>query len=62
MLFGSTLSMWLVWAADLVWPGNIGHGIVPVPDVADAGTRHLVDGHVFGFLGGVASARMRYRR
>jgi membrane associated rhomboid family serine protease len=29
MLFGSTLSMWLVWAADLVYPGNIGHGIVP---------------------------------
>ena len=29
MLFGSTLSMWLVWAADLVWPGTIGHGIVP---------------------------------
>jgi len=29
LLFGSTLSMWLVWAADLVWPGNIGHGIVP---------------------------------
>jgi membrane associated rhomboid family serine protease len=29
MLFGSTLSMWLIWAADLVWPGTIGHGIVP---------------------------------
>jgi membrane associated rhomboid family serine protease len=29
MLFGSTLSMWLVWAADLVYPGNNGHGIVP---------------------------------
>jgi membrane associated rhomboid family serine protease len=28
-LFGSTLSMWLVWAVDLVVPGNIGHGIVP---------------------------------
>jgi membrane associated rhomboid family serine protease len=25
----STLSMWVVWAADLVWPGQIGHGIVP---------------------------------
>jgi membrane associated rhomboid family serine protease len=21
--------MWFVWAADLVWPGTIGHGIVP---------------------------------
>lgn len=21
--------MWLVWAADAVWPGTIGHGIVP---------------------------------
>jgi membrane associated rhomboid family serine protease len=29
MLFGSTLSMWVVWATDLVWPGTIGHGIVP---------------------------------
>lgn len=29
LLLGSTLSMWLVWAADLVWPGNIGHGIIP---------------------------------
>jgi membrane associated rhomboid family serine protease len=29
LLIGSTLSMWLVWAADLVWPGDIGHGIVP---------------------------------
>lgn len=29
MLLGSTLSMWFVWAADLVWPGTIGHGIVP---------------------------------
>ena len=29
MLFGSTLSLWLIWAADLVWPGTIGHGIVP---------------------------------
>jgi membrane associated rhomboid family serine protease len=29
LLLGSTLSMWLVWAADLVWPGTIGHGIVP---------------------------------
>jgi membrane associated rhomboid family serine protease len=29
LLLGSTLSMWFVWAADLVWPGNIGHGIVP---------------------------------
>jgi membrane associated rhomboid family serine protease len=28
-LLGSTLSMWFVWAADLVWPGTIGHGIVP---------------------------------
>jgi membrane associated rhomboid family serine protease len=29
LLIGSTLSMWLVWAADLVWPGDLGHGIVP---------------------------------
>jgi len=29
LLLGSTLSMWLVWAADLVVPGTIGHGIVP---------------------------------
>ncbi len=29
MLFSTTLSMWIVWAADLVWPGTIGHGIVP---------------------------------
>ena len=29
MLVGSTLSMWIVWAADLVVPGTIGHGIVP---------------------------------
>lgn len=29
MLFGTTLSAWLIWAADLVWPGTIGHGIVP---------------------------------
>lgn len=29
LLLGSTLSMWAVWAADLVWPGTIGHGIVP---------------------------------
>ena len=29
MLVGTTLSMWFVWAADLVWPGTIGHGIVP---------------------------------
>ena len=21
--------MWLIWAADLVWPGTIGHGVVP---------------------------------
>jgi membrane associated rhomboid family serine protease len=28
-VFGSALSMWLVWAVDLVWPGDIGHGIVP---------------------------------
>ncbi|HEX8152603.1 MAG TPA: rhomboid family intramembrane serine protease [Thermoanaerobaculia bacterium] len=29
LLLGTTLSMWLIWAADLVWPGSIGHGIVP---------------------------------
>ena len=29
LVLGSTLSMWLVWAVDLVWPGDIGHGIVP---------------------------------
>ena len=29
VVLGSTLSMWLVWAVDLVWPGDIGHGIVP---------------------------------
>lgn len=29
MLLGTTGSMWFVWAADLVWPGTIGHGIVP---------------------------------
>lgn len=29
LLLGSTASAWLVWAVDLVWPGNIGHGIVP---------------------------------
>lgn len=29
LLATSTLSMWLVWAADFVWPGTIGHGIVP---------------------------------
>lgn len=29
LLLASTGSMWLVWAADLVWPGTIGHGIVP---------------------------------
>jgi len=28
-LTGCTLAMWLVWAADLVVPGTIGHGIVP---------------------------------
>ena len=29
LLATTTLSMWFVWAADLVWPGTIGHGIVP---------------------------------
>ncbi len=29
LLLGSTASAWLVWAVDLVVPGNIGHGIVP---------------------------------
>jgi membrane associated rhomboid family serine protease len=29
LLLGTTASMWFVWAADLVWPGTIGHGIVP---------------------------------
>ena len=29
VLLGSTASAWLVWAVDLVWPGTIGHGIVP---------------------------------
>ena len=29
LLLGTTGSMWFVWAVDLVWPGTIGHGIVP---------------------------------
>ena len=29
LVLGSTASLWLVWAVDLVWPGDIGHGIVP---------------------------------
>lgn len=28
-LTGCTLAMWVVWLADLVIPGTIGHGIVP---------------------------------
>lgn len=29
LLLGTTAAPWLVWAADAVWPGTIGHGIVP---------------------------------
>jgi membrane associated rhomboid family serine protease len=29
LLLGSTASLWLVWAADVVLPGHVGHGIVP---------------------------------
>lgn len=29
LLLGTTLSAWLVWFADLLVPGTIGHGIVP---------------------------------
>ena len=29
LLLGSTASAWIVFAVDLVWPGDIGHGIVP---------------------------------
>lgn len=29
LLLGSTASAWIVYTADLVWPGTIGHGIVP---------------------------------
>lgn len=29
VLATTTLSMWLVWAADFIVPGTIGHGIVP---------------------------------
>jgi membrane associated rhomboid family serine protease len=29
LLLGSTASAWIVWAADAVTPGHLGHGIVP---------------------------------
>jgi membrane associated rhomboid family serine protease len=29
LLLGSTASAWAVFLADVVWPGTIGHGIVP---------------------------------
>ena len=29
VLLGSTAAAWLVWAADAVLPGHLGHGIVP---------------------------------
>jgi membrane associated rhomboid family serine protease len=29
LLLGTTASAWIVYTADLAWPGTIGHGIVP---------------------------------